>query len=498
MFPFSTSAAAGRGTAEPFGWASFRRHSRWFLPTLLVLLFFVVVALLSLNGEARLPPEAIGPMFFILAAIGMLQAGALYYADANANDTAWVLAVAAGMIAFLAASCFAVFSTALAFFLTILLLALGGALLRRYSLVVRAGTAAVMGRFGKPTRTLYPGFNLRFPVEKVLGSVETGQRRCELPLTPVRLRSGEQVKIRVAALYEVIPGEEHLAVRNTKDWNLPIQQRLAAVVVDVVSMLTAADFLSSGGEGQEGSSLASSAQAEPVTSPLEALNAQLTTALREQVADRGVAVVAVKAYVVDGPRAQGGVRPAPSTVPMAHLPLSSHPTLPLSAGLSGTGCVVEGSGQALPHFVLPAPMITHVAGMSAPSAEERQARGPEAVTSLFATPGAGQGLPLVPPSGVSWGVSSGNQAAPLLSLRQLERFYNDIAEQRITDGSTIRRLIVQFDAVAADQELSEQAPFDAAGAARNLRHYLASLERQAPASQTSAPDASPPYPPPVP
>lgn len=95
-------------------------------------------------------------------------------------------------------------------------------------------------------------------------------------------------------------------------------------------------------------------------------------------------------------------------------------------------------------------------------------------------------------------MSSGNQAAPLLSLRQLERFYNDIAEQRITDGSTIRRLIVQFDAVAADQELSEQAPFDAAGAARNLRHYLASLERQAPASQTSAPDASPPYPPPVP
>ncbi len=494
MPPFPTSTLSSDMTVEPFGWANFRHHSRWFLPAVLVLLFFVLVALVSLNGGVRLPPEAIGPMFFIFAAIGVFQAGALYYADANSNDTAWVLAVAGGIIAFLAAACFALFSTAFAFFLTILLLALGGLLLRRYSLVIRAGTAVVMGRFGKPKRTLYPGFNLRFPGEKVLGHVETGQKRCELPLTPIRLRSGEQVKLRVSAVYEVIPGEEHLAVRSTKDWNMPIQQRLATVVEDVVSMLTAADLLPPAGGSQTGLSLSRAAEAEGASSPLDALNAQLTTTLREQVADRGVVVLAVKAYLVDGPRAQDAARLAPPPSPTISLPPSSHPTLPLSADLSRAGRVVEGSGQALPHIDLPSPVIRHVAGMAAPSIEDRQAGAPEVVSSLFSVPVTGQGLPLVPPGGMSLRVSGTGQGVAPLSLRQLEQFYNDIVQQRITDSSTIRRLIAQFDAVAADPELSERAPFDPAGAARNLRQYLTSLERWGSGSQTVSPDSSAPPP----
>jgi hypothetical protein len=479
---------------ERFDWVSFRHHSRWFLPAVLVLLFFVLVALVSLNEGTQLPQQAIGPMFFIFAAIGILQSGALYYADANASDTAWVFAVAGGIIAFLSATSFALFPAAFAFLGTILLLALGGLLLRRYSLMVRAGTAAVMGRFGKPRRTLYAGFHLRFPGEKVLGTVETGQKRCELPMTPIHLHSGEQVKLRVAALYEVIPGEEHLAVRNTTDWHLPIQQRLATVVEDVVSSLTAADLLPPSGESQVGASPSRVEEEEERNSPLEVLNDQLTTALREQVADRGVVVLAVKAHMMDSPRVPGGARAAPLTAPIAHPPLSPHPTFPLPADHPGTGRVVEGSGQALPHYVMPAPLITHVAGMVAPSARGSLSNSPEEFSSLFSGPGTGERMSLIPPSGMSVRNSSMNQAAPLLSLQQLEQLYNNIVERQIIDGSTIRRIIAQFDAVAADEELSEQANFDAAGAARNLRQYLASLERRTSASQSFPPDSSSPPP----
>jgi hypothetical protein len=479
--------------AERFGWASFRHRSRWFLPTVLVLLSFVLVAIVSLDGGAHLPLQALGPMFFIFAAIGILQAGALYYADVNANDTVWVLAVAGGCLAFLAAACFALFSTAFAFFVTILLLIVGCLLLRRYSCVVRAGTAVVMGRFGKPTRTLYAGFNLRSPGEKMLGSVETGQRRYEIPLAPLRLHSGEQVKLRVSALYAVIPGQEHLAIRNTKNWNLPIQQRLTAVVEEVVGTLSAADFMLPSAENQADLPLSRTADAGAVNAPLAALNDELRNALQEQVAERGVEVQAVRVHLLDRPRAPGGARQSPLTAQLAHSPVSSHPMLPLPADQAGTGRVVEGSGQALPYFVLPPPMITHVAGMAAPSAGGQQAGASEDIAQLFMGKGAGQGLPLIPPSGMGVGFSGMNPAPPLLSLRQLKQFYTDIVQQQITDGSTIRRIIAQFDAVAADEALSEQAPFDAAGAARNLRHYLASLERRA-APPASSPDASSPPP----
>jgi hypothetical protein len=490
------STPSGNFSAERLNnWANIRRHSRWFLPTVLVLLSFIWVSFASLDGGTRLPPQAIGPMFLIFTAIGILQSGALYYADANANDTAWVLAVAGGIIAFLATICFVLFSTSFAFFLTILLLLVGCLLLRRYSCVVKAGTAAVMGRFGKPTRALHAGFNLRSPGERVLGYVDTGPKRYEIPLVLLRLRSGEQVKLRVSVLYEVIPGQEYLAIRNTKNWNTPIQQSLARAVEEVISRLTADDFIAASAGVQVGPSLSHTLDTGAMDMSLSDLDNQVRNALHARVAGRGVEIQTVRVHLVDGPRSQAGGRPASLTTRIVSSAEGPHPTLLLPADQTGVGRVVEGSGQALPHLIAPPPMITHVAGMATSYTDGRQANAPEERTSLFSEQGTGKSLSLVPPSGMGVRFSGANPAPPLLSLRQLEQFYNDIVQQQITDSSTIRRIIAQFEGVAADQVLSDQAEFDATAAARNLRKHLTSLERQASAPQTFSSDASSPPPP---
>ncbi len=487
------SASSSNLAAERVNnWANTRHHSCWFLPVVLVLLSFIGVSVASLNGGMRLPPQALGPLFLIFAAIGILQSGALYYADANANDTAWVLAVAGGGVAFLSAVCFALFAPS--FFLTILLLLVGCLLLRRYTCVVKAGMAAVMGRFGKPTRTLHAGFNLRAPGERVLGYVDIGPKRYEIPLVLLRLRSGEQVKLRVSVLYEVIPGQEHLAVRSTKNWNTPIQQGLARAVEEVISMLTADDLIAASARVQVGAPPGRASDTGAMNTPFSDLDDQVKNALQAQVAERGVEIQSARVHLIDGPRAQAGARPAPLTARVVSASEGPHPTILLPADQTGVGRVVEGSGQALPHLVAPPPMITHVAGMATSSTDGRQASAQGERASLFSGPGAGKSLSLVPPSGMGVRFSGANPAPPLLSLRQLKQFYNDIVQQQITDSSTIRRIVAQFEAVAADQALSDQADFDAAAAARNLRQHLASLERRASTPQAFSPDASSPPP----
>lgn len=64
----------------------------------------------------------------------------------------------------------------------------------------------------------------------------------------------------------------------------------------------------------------------------------------------------------------------------------------------------------------------------------------------------------------------------VLSAQALAETYDAVVRHRITDLGTIRRIIAQFEAVAANPELSRQVPFDAAAGARNLRNHLYQLE----------------------
>ncbi|HEY7349623.1 MAG TPA: SPFH domain-containing protein [Ktedonobacterales bacterium] len=440
------------------GWRSFRRHSCWLIPLLLVVAFFLLILVIH-SRQA-------GAMLFIFAAIGVLQSAILLYAP---NDAFWAVGVVGGFLVFLAAAFFALFLPIFALILSILLLSLGVVALRERYYPVKEGTVAVMGLFGRHNRTLQPGFNLRAPGEKALGVVETQRIRYETRIPPITLFSGEQVTMSVAMTYQVVPGEEHLAIRTTKEWQRPIQQQLQSVVQDVVSGLSIDDFRHPGGaHPASGAYAVDESDDDQPASPLERINERLTDAMREQVADRGVAVHAVRVHTLEGSHLPGAAHAA------GH-PASSHPTTALPA-------VPQNAGQDSLSAMPGAPVVGAPSYPAAPAGLTGPPGPPIYPPGSIAAP---------PPAGAA-ALSGGTplEAMTLLSAQALAETYDAVVRQRITDLATIRRIISQFEAVAADPELSQQVPFDAAAGAHNLITHLHNLQARSVSMSAQQSDGS--------
>jgi hypothetical protein len=447
--PFRPNLA---GSAPLSGWHSIRRHSHWLIPVLLGLIFFFLVLLVH--------PWQAGAMAFIFAAIGVVQAAVLLYAP---NDAFWAVGVVGGFLVFVSATFFIFFLPIFAVILSILLLSLGGVALRERYFPVKEGTVAVMGLFGRYNRTLQPGFNLRIPGEKLLGVVETQSLRHETRVPPITLTSGEQITLGVAMTYQVVPGEEHLAIRLTRDWQKPIQQQLQAVVQDEVSLLSIQDFRPAGGPSFPPAGYAADdAEADQDTTPLERVNMRLTNAMSMKVADRGVAVHEVKVRLLGPTLVPGAASAAQKQMPASfHQAPSAHPTVALPLMTQGVGQATEGAMPGAPN-IGPAPLPAAPAGMAgypAPSAYP-------------------PGQPIAPPAPGAGGpqVAAQAESMTLMSAQALAEAYDAVLRHRITDMATIQRIISQFEAVAADPELSQAVPFDAAAGARYLSDHLQHLQ----------------------
>lgn len=451
--PFTTSQAPGPAGVQSWqaasssfssaGWLSFRRHSYWLIPLLLVAVFSLLLLLTR--------PQHVLGMAFIFAAIGVIQSAVLLYAPKEAY---WALGVIGGLLVFIIAAFFALFLPIFAVILSILLLCLAGLALRDHYFPVKEGTVAVMGLFGKYHRTLQPGLNFRFPGEKLLGVVETHKLRCQVRLPPITLFSGEQVTLSVAMAYQVVTGEEHLAIRATKNWQEQIQQQLQAVVQDVVSVLSLDEFRYPGtvhpSPGAYSTPAADELDDDQDASPLERLNERLTDAMRGQLADRGIAVHAVWARLLDGPHLLGGAQTPGLQQPAVH-PTTVLPAMPQGAPPGAASASL--TGQPLLPAHPPGPPVT-----------------PPPVGG-GASPAGGPPEPMT-----------------LRSAQALAEIYDAVVRQRITDLATIQRIISQFEAVAADPELSQLVPFDAAAGAQNLINHLHNLQMRAYASLSQRPD----------
>jgi hypothetical protein len=458
------------GGAFP-AWSSFRRRSFWLVPLIFILLFSFLVLLVN-------PPLSLA-LLFIFAAIGMLEAAVLFNVS---NDAFWVVGIVAGFILMTAVAFFAFFTPIFATLLSILLLALGVVAIRERYYAVKEGTVAVMGLFEKYNRTLQPGFNLRVPGEKVLGIVSTHRERHQVRIPSLTLSTGEHIALDVAMSYQIIPGQEYLAIRNTKDWKEPLQQLLVEVTQDVVSALTFADFSGQHGgpssHAGTGGSLSDSLDDEHEHAPLARINDRLTLEMRDQAADRGVAIHAVKVHLLETLPGAGKVSApgkAPASVPAAPAslpppmapadeqviqppadrsrPTGGPATRPLSQIPTGQSEVAQPPAGTIPQLVFP--------GQSVP------------VPQLPATPIA------PPPRGGVVPPAAEPTQPPVLSPQALAETYDAVLRRRITDIATIRRIVMQFETVANDPALSEAVPFDAAAGAENLRNHLYQLELQA-------------------
>ena len=79
-----------------------------------------------------------------------------------------------------------------------------------------------------------------------------------------------------------------------------------------------------------------------------------------------------------------------------------------------------------------------------------------------------------------------------MSAQALAEMYDAVVRHRITNLDTIRRIISQFEAVAADPDLSQQVDFDAAAGAHNLSIHLYHLQRRNQTQQSEEDMSLPP------
>lgn len=461
-------AASTAGDAFP-GWSNFRRRSPWLVPLIFVFFFFALVLLVR--------PTLALPLLFIFAAIGVLEVAVLLYVP---SDAFWVVGVVASFVFMMAVAFFAFFTPIFASALSVLLVALGIVAIRERYYPVKEGTVAVMGLFEKYNRTLQPGFNLRVPGEKVLGIVSTRKERYQVSIPSLTLATGEHISLEVAMSYQVIPGQEYLAIRDAHNWKEPLQQLLVEVTQDVMGGLSADDFFRQHGSHPAppgaGGSLSDPLDDEHEQSPLSWINGRLTQEMRAQVADRGVVVHVVKIHPPESLLAPGRVA-APGKAPAPVSPgIFTHPTSilpPAGQGIAPpTGNARPGAGPA-------------TRPLSPLQADEPVRTAPTNMLPTVVFPGQALPVPQAPMMPIAPPPRAGVMPAapeptrpPLLSLQALKETYDAVLRRRVTDIDTIRRIVVQFETVAKDPVLNEQVDFDAVEAAQLLRNHLSILEAQ--------------------
>ncbi len=204
---------------------------------------FAIVTLLTIGTPDLVPvsitPDLLGPLFFVFAALAVIHAAVLAYAP---NDTIWALSLVGGLIAFGSLASWAIFGFATAAALLVGLGLLLVVVVRSQLQTVLENTVHVMVLFGKYSRTLRPGFNLRVPGEQLLAIVHTAEITVETTLRDIPLHNGPKIDASAVAACRVVPDRAHLAAAHAADWpehtrrclDLALREALGGLEADMV------------------------------------------------------------------------------------------------------------------------------------------------------------------------------------------------------------------------------------------------------------------------
>jgi len=411
---------------EP-GWRIFRRRSPLIVPVTLGVIFFVLVAALSLAGVARVPVYLVWPLLFVFGAIAILQGAALYYAP---NDLIWVVAAGVGFLVFFAVAALSILGFTFGVMVIALFCAAIVYLLRRRMVSVMEGTVHVMVLFGRYNRTLMPGIHFRFPGERPIAIVRTSEVFYTTPRQRVLASFGAEIELAATISYRVIPEQAHRAVLLVDDWEKRLHSLLETTVQDVVNELTPDDFVTS----------ATRAEAQVTASGsyptrLDRINSRLFLKVQYQVAHWGVQVRWVKVHDI-------------------------RIELPVHAGADV---------RAAPH------------GRAARPAGEARSAAPSSVVDATTNPRPREeaASAAAPPRSPADGGGAASASHGPDSLQALIEAYDAVRERRITDPTTIRGIADAFDRLAQNQPPDHQLSFDPWDVARNLRRHAAALEQRA-------------------
>lgn len=405
---------------RPLSFTMFRLISPALIPLALGGASFAVLALLTIGAPdlvpVSMPPEMLGPLFFIFAAIAVILAAALAYAP---NDTIWALVMIAGLLAYGTITTGAVFGLPAAAALIIALGSLLAVIVRSQIHTVLENTVHVMVLFGKYNRTLRPGFNLRLPGEQLWAIVHTNALTIEVTAHDIILPKGPAIDATAIASCFVAPERAYLVADHAGDWPERVQRCFELALSEALSESEADEVF--GGVIDDADPLFDTSLATRVRGHLLHL-----------VGRWGVNVEWLRIAAVHPSKA------------VASLPVRE---------ATGIGPAVAATPLALPREVAPPPRPPIV---PVPDVVSSQPDPTDMTHMRGVTPGAFLPLPPAMQRGVP--VPEALIAA-----------YDAVRACRITDPHTIMRIAQAFETVATDPVLGPHLPFDAREAARNLR-----------------------------
>jgi len=374
----------------------------------------LVLPIVAMN-HAKLPPQTLLPLALIILVIALAQGVAIYYA--GTNNGLWAVYTVVGFFLFVLVGCFALFGPVTGIITLLLLIGISIFLSRRYLHSVSEGYVDIVRSFGKYSRTLYPGFNVLLPWEKVSDHLHTTETVWQTPVQHVQMTRDEDVLLRGTITYRLQPEDAHLAVTNVQHWEKSLHNLFIASLQTIAATFTPEDFIA-WPQGMHTRPTHGSAMPLTEGEPRwEQVNGLVYQRIRDRVAIWGVLINEVRLHDIF---------------------LASHE---IAASLHDTTAPVA---QQNTYSSVPQQKPQKQTAQSQPQSPARQT-----VPSQQPVPNT---VPV--PKGLKEDI--------------LRKAYTEVKNGNIKEPETIRNLAAQFDTVARTPELNESFTFDAARAAENL------------------------------
>ncbi|MDQ2887803.1 MAG: SPFH domain-containing protein [Chloroflexota bacterium] len=395
------------------------------------------------SDRAYIPPIGLWPVTIIIILVAVAQAIGVYYA--GSDNGLWILATIGGFFLFVLVGCFAIFGPVPTLVLLFVVLIVSAVLMRLYFHPVSEGYVDIVYAFGKYKRTLYPGLNILMPWEKVMHSLNVGEKQWACPLQKVQLSRDEDVVLRATISYQLTPEDAYIAATQVLQWENSLKDLVLATIQSIATLFKPNDFIA-WPQGLHSRPLTYDDRDNAL--PWEKVNNYLFQLISDRVALWGVQVNWVRILDVS-------LAPHGATIVETD-PVADVPTMLLS--------------NPAP---TPAPQPT-----KQPVSQPVQANQPKAATSAPQN-GAGKGnvkvaeeptqvVPAPVPASPPVSSNPGQLAPATLSEKGLISAYKTVQDGAVTDPDTIRRLAAKFEQVARDPIYRDKVSFDPERAAQNL------------------------------
>jgi regulator of protease activity HflC (stomatin/prohibitin superfamily) len=383
------------------------------------------------TGRAQVPPAGVWPLTLVIILIAVAQGIAVFYA--GPDNGMWTLGTLGGFFLFVLVGCFAIFGVAAGLITLLAILVLCVVLARLYLHAVPEGFVDIVFALGKYSRMLFAGPHILLPWEKIAQQLNVEETQWICPAQRVQLSRDEDVIMRAAISYQVLPEDAYLAVTQVARWEESLREYFVMTIQNMAATFSANDLIP-WPQGRQATSETDNTATESAQSQAhwDRVNAYLLQQVRDKVAMWGVQInwVLIRdveliphgAYVMDaGPVANAQ---------------------PAARAASGEGTAAQPKVQYAP------------AGVVTDTAAQVQHAQEDTVPSEAVYPNASTSSPPTP--------------TRLPSEEVLAKAYKEVQKGNINDPETIRSIAEKFEAVAKDPERSKSVSFDAARAALNL------------------------------